>query len=209
MKFATQNLPADYQEARTLDISRDTRLLLALNVAGLVIMLISGWFFYHAMHWLRPEETSPAVLFLSIRSIRDLAMIILAILGLTAGNLILHEGVHGVFFWLFTHSMPRFAFRGAYAYAAAPGWYIFRNPFLVTTLAPLGFISLAGLVVMRLVPPAGLAATWFVVTLNASGAVGDLLVAWWILRQAPQSLIQDRGDVVTLYLPNESGNSPI
>lgn len=118
-------------------------------------------------------------------------------------NLVIHEGIHGIFFWLFTHSRPKFAFRGAYAYAAAPGWYIHRNPFLVTTLAPLLIISLAGLVIMRFVPAAALAAVWFIIIMNASGSVGDMLVAVWILRHTRLGCIQDQGDKVTLYLPDQ------
>ncbi|MBE0696083.1 MAG: DUF3267 domain-containing protein, partial [Anaerolineaceae bacterium] len=117
--------------------------------------------------------------------------------------LIFHEAIHGIFFWIFTHSMPHFAFRGMYAYAAALGWYLSRNAFQATTLAPLILISLAALLVMRLIPSAGLLATWFIATMNASGAVGDILVALWIMRTTPRSLIQDRGDAVTLYLPQK------
>jgi hypothetical protein len=198
---ATQTLPDNYRASNTLDISKSPGLLLGLNLAGLVILVISGWLFIQAIFWLRPDDALSQIRFVSIRSISDFAFLILSILGLTAINLIIHEAIHGVFFWFFTRSMPRFAFRGVYAYAAAPGWYLPRNAFLTTTLAPLVLISLAGLAVMRVVPPGGLLATWFIVTMNASGAVGDMLVTLWIIRHTPLSLIQDLGDAVTLYLP--------
>ena len=204
MNRAIQNLPDTYYEAGTLDVSKNTRLLLMLNLAGLVVLIIAGWLFLQAIIWLRPEEALSKFSFFSIQTPLEMAGLILAIIGLTALNLIFHEAIHGVFFWIFTRSNPRFAFRGAYAYAAAPGWYLPRNSFLVTTLAPLLIISLAGLIVMCMIPATGLAATWFIVSMNASGAVGDMLVAWWVLRRTPRSYIQDRGDAVTLYLPKNS-----
>jgi hypothetical protein len=198
---ATKTLPDTYRIARTLDISKSPRLLLGLNLAGVVILIIAGWLFFRAVIWLRPSEALSQIHFISVQSFFDVAWLILSILGLTALNLIIHEAIHGIFFWIYTRSMPHFAFRGMYAYAAAPGWYISRNAFLVTTLAPLLLISLGGLLVLRLIPPAGLLATWFVVVMNASGAVGDVLVALWIVRTSPRSLIQDCGDAVSLYLP--------
>jgi hypothetical protein len=204
---ATKSLPAAYRASGTLDVSKNQGLLLWLNLAGLVILVLSGWLFFQAIVWLRPKDALGEIHFVSVQSLGQIIGLVLAILGLTAVNLIIHEGIHGIFFWVFTRSMPRFAFRGAYAYAAAPGWYIPRNEFLVTTLAPLVLISLAGLVVIYLIPPAGLLATWFVITMNASGAVGDMLVAGWITRHTPLSYIQDLGDAVTLYLPGSSGDS--
>jgi hypothetical protein len=198
---ATQTLPDAYHASGTLDVSKDAKLLLGLNLGGLVILVLSGWLFFRAIVWLRPEEALNQIHFVSTQSLGDLARLILAIIGLTALNLFIHEGIHGVFFWVFTRSMPRFAFRGAYAYAAAPGWYIPRNAFLITTLAPLLLISLLGLGVIWLIPPAGLLATWFVLIMNASGAVGDMAVAMWITRHTSRSYIQDLGDAVTLYLP--------
>jgi hypothetical protein len=204
VEYATQNLPIAYHEAAKLDISKDTRLLFILNLVGVVILLIAGWVFYLAMAWLRPEVSSLRLLFLSRRSLLEVAKLILAIIGLTGVNLVFHEGIHGVFFWIFSHSRPEFAFRGAYAYAAAPGWYMPKNAFLITTLAPLLVISLAGLALMWVVPPTVLAAVWFVVTMNASGSVGDLFVCGWILCQTSPCYIQDCGDVLTLYLPGKS-----
>src|SRR6266699_209791 len=66
--------------------------------------------------------------------------------------LILHELTHGLFFWLFTKSRPAFGFKGWYAYAAAPGWYLPRAQFLVVVGAPLTLLSLLGEALLLLVP---------------------------------------------------------
>src|SRR5512133_2766611 len=197
----TQNLPNTYRKIGTLDVSSSERLLLLLNVIGLVLLVVSGWLFWRMLIWLRPEGTSSALKGMTFHSLGSWLGLLGAILGLTALHIIVHEAIHGVFFWLFTRTRPKFAFRWAYAYAAAPDWFIPRNPFLVTTLAPLVVISLAGIVLFYAGPTAWLLPTWLVISMNAAGAVGDIAVAGWLLRQPETCLAQDRGDAVSLYVP--------
>lgn len=198
----TQVLPAGYHSIGTLDVAHDQRLLIILNIAGLFCLALGGWLFFRAAFWLRPQDAASGLGTLSVSTLAGWAALVAAILALTAMHIILHEAVHGIFFWIFTRARPRFAFRWAYAYAAAPGWYIPRNPFFVTTLAPLVVLSLAGLLVMAAAPAAWILPTWFVITMNAGGAVGDLAVAAWLARQPPGCLVQDRGDAVTFFLPS-------
>jgi hypothetical protein len=101
----------------------------------------------------------------------------------------------------FTRTRPVFAFRGYYAYAAAPGWYFPRRQYILVSLAPLVLLSLLGLVALVFVP-----AGWFLpvilfMSFNGGGAVGDLAVFFWLLRQPSTCLAYDVGDAVTLYLP--------
>jgi hypothetical protein len=201
---AVQSLPETYHALKTLDIAKSPGLLFGLNVAGLVVLVISGWLFTAAVFWLRPEDAAAQMRFISVHSLIELIVLIFSILGLTAANLILHEAIHGIFFWIFTRSRPKFAFRGVYAYAAAPGWFLSRNAYLITGLAPLVLISLAGLMVIWLVPASALLAVWFVLIMNASGAVGDLFTTLWVLRQNPRSYFQDLGDNITHYAPQSS-----
>lgn len=198
---ATQVLPANYHSIGTLDVAHDRRLLIIFNIAGVVLLGVSGWLFFRAIFLVRPSLATTGMGELSVSSPVQWITLIAAILALTALHIILHEAVHGIFFWIFTRSRPRFAFRWAYAYAAAPGWYIPRNPFFVTTLAPLVVLSLAGLLVIAVAPLAWVLPAWFIITMNASGAVGDLAVAAWLVRQPPDCLVQDRGDAVTLFIP--------
>ncbi len=199
---ATRTLPVGYRKIGTLDVSKNERLLLLLNLAGLVGLAFSGWLFFRILVWLRPTDTASAFRF-EIRSIGGTVFLIGVVIVLMVFHIILHEAIHGLFFWLFTRSRPQFAFRWVYAYAAAPDWYIPRNLFLITTLAPLILISLAGLVVFFAAPTAWLLPAWFVIIMNAGGAVGDMLVAGWLVGQPPACLAQDRGDAVTLFVPEK------
>lgn len=197
----SQTLPPAYQKVGTLDISKNERLLLLLNLAGLLVLIAAGWLFFRAMFWLHPSQTGGDFRLIQVNSLGQWGKLAAVILILTVLHIILHETIHGIFFWLFTRSRPRFAFRWAYAYAAAPDWYIPRDSFLVTTLAPLVLITLGGLLIFWIAPTSWLLPTWYIISMNAAGAVGDLMVAGWLLRQPPTCLAQDRGDAVTLYIP--------
>lgn len=198
---ATQSLPDTYRKIGAIDVSKSESLLLLLNLIGLAAMVGFGYLFIKALLWMRPEEGVRTLRLLQIASFSGWLVVAAAVIGLTVFHVVLHEAIHGIFFWIFTRARPRFAFRWAYAYASAPDWYIPRDPFLITTLAPFVFISLAGLVILGTAPTNWLLPTWFVITMNAGGAVGDLIVAGWLVRQPPVCLAQDKGDAVTLYLP--------
>jgi hypothetical protein len=114
---------------------------------------------------------------------------------------VFHEGLHGLFFWVFTRAKPRFGLSLMYAYAAAPDWYIPRNRYLVVGLAPFVILTAAGLIAIAWLPHAWLAAGIFMVSLNAAGSVGDLFVTGWLLAHGPQVLINDTGAGFTAYAP--------
>jgi hypothetical protein len=211
---ATQELPPTYQAVETIDVSTNRRLLVLLNVAGLVIVLVAAWAFLAIAAGLRAQELTVSLAWLTGRT-EELAVSLGRLIGrtparmliaaggiifLSAGYIIVHEAFHGIFFWLFTRSRPKFAFRGAYAYAAAPGWYIRRNAYLLTALAPLVFMSLIGLLIIAFAPPAWIFPTWMVVMFNAGGATGDLWVAIRLLRRPARTYICDRGDAVSFFL---------
>lgn len=102
-------------------------------------------------------------------------------------------------FWRFKGSRPRFGFKGVYAYAAAPGWYPPRDQHLAVALAPLLVITLLGVVLLAVAPVALVLPLVLLVTLNIVGAVGDLVVALWLLRHERTALVEDTGDAVTVY----------
>lgn len=195
----TQTLPPNYVHSGTLDITKDTRLLVLLNVVGLALLAVGGWLFFIAIAALRPADAYSHFSILFSASLLETLFLIGAVLALTAVHILVHEAIHGIFFWWFTHTRPLFAFRWTHAYAAAPAWYLPRNHYLLTAVAPLVFISLAGLLIAAAVPASWLLPVWFILTSNAGGSVGDILVAGWLLRQPSDCLANDRGDAVSLY----------
>ncbi len=199
----TKTLPEAYHPLGSFDLAKDFRLLVWMNVLGLGIYILSGLLFIQIVHWLRPAEAGPA-LAAGMASLGDLLRTLVALLILYAAVILLHEGLHGVFFWIFTRQRPVFAVKVTYAYAAAPGWFLPRDMYFVTAVAPLVGISLIGVGLFAAAPPA-----WFLPVLagliiNSGGAAGDLWVAAWLLRQPPTCYANDRGDAITLYLAGKT-----
>jgi len=196
---ATQALPTNYKEIGIIDIS-NKRTLILVNLLGFVLMVGFCALFYWLLYLMRPVQFNSDAMNHLFGS-RNVLVETIGLLVLVALMLILHEALHGVCFWVFTGSHPRFAFKGFYAYASIPGWYLPKVQYLVSALAPFLFITILGLVLLATLP-----ATWFipllvVIVANAAGSVGDLVVAVWLLGRRKDVLAQDRGDAVTLFEP--------
>jgi hypothetical protein len=127
------------------------------------------------------------------------------ILLVTVVMIVLHEGLHGLVFWLTTREAPKFDIKFYYASASPGDWYLPRRPFLVATLLPLVAITAAGLL---LLPLAGAFLCYLLILLvvfNASGAAGDLVVALRLAKLPPGTLAHDTGAEVTFFSPIPPG----
>ena len=194
-------LPDDSIAIGTLDIRNNPRALILLNFFGLILLGLSGWLVLRAAFWLHPIQANSAFS-LQIRSGMEGLRWVLAALIITIGMLVIHEAIHGLFFWLFTGSRPKFGIGPGYAFAAAPEWYLPRNLYFMIGVAPLILMTLAGLLILAVAPP-----TWFMsllvfISFNISGSVGDLAVVIWLMKQPPTCLARDCGHFVTLYRTN-------
>jgi hypothetical protein len=197
---AVKTLPPSYAFHSEVDLSKNIKLALLLNIAGIASFLLYGWLFLFLSVLIR--KIIPLAVAESVRPPSTLGTILETVAAFLL-VLTLHEAVHGLFFFLITRERPIFGFRGAFAYAAAPGWYILRNPYLVVGLSPWILITMGGLVAAIFVPNNILLPLLFGMTINASGAIGDLYIVAWLLGQPKQALINDRGDAITVYCSEE------
>ncbi|NJN17657.1 MAG: DUF3267 domain-containing protein [Oscillochloris sp.] len=83
-------------------------------------------------------------------------------------------------------SLLGLVWKGLYAYAAAPDWYLPRRPYFSVALAPLLAISLLGIGMLLIVPATWIPVVLLAIVLNAAGAIGDLPVAAWLLSSRQQ-----------------------
>lgn len=181
---------------------RDQGLMLKMNVLGFLLLILFGWLFTAAALRLRPTEADT---FLTLRwSGFEGVWTIVFVLALMFVTIVVHEAIHGLGFYLLASARPVFAFRGIYAYAAAPGWYIPRNRFLLIGMAPLVVISLLGVILMMWVPATWIAPLVLICVVNASGAVGDIWVTFMLLRQPPESYAHDMGETIEIHVPASS-----
>lgn len=198
---AIQTLPPGYVEAGSIQLKQNRRLSIILNVLGIPWCILCAAFFFIMAGLLGALDngsgssgkiTMPAIIMLVALAI--LAMTIFVVV-------VLHELVHGLFFWLFIRSRPQLGFNILYAYAAAPGWYILRPQFLIVDLAPLVLISLAGLLILPFTTPPASLVLIVALILNAGGAISDLYVFIRLLFVPRHVLIEDHGDGVRWFIP--------
>jgi hypothetical protein len=184
-------LPENYHQLKTLDLS-NSHSVLWMNLAAIPLLFLFGWFFVRMMFVFRPFnpfQNNLLKLFTHI-SISELIAYILSIIFI----IIVHELIHGILFWIFTHEQPQFSLRSGYAFAAAPTCYLPSGRYILVGLSPLVMISvvsilLAWITVFPMVPYLLVIATF-----NAAGSIGDLIVVGWVLKQPSSALIKDEGD---------------
>jgi hypothetical protein len=196
---ATKELPLGYIPIGSIDIKKK-RTLLLISILGLILMCFFSVIFIEILHRLRPVDfnTDPMRYPFGLKNVYLQSLFLVLFL---VGMLILHEALHGVCFWVFSRSRPQFAFKGVYAYASLPGWYLPRSQYLVSALMPFFTITLLGIISMIFLP-----VTWFVPMLsfiiaNAAGSVDDLVVVIWLLTKTKNVYALDVGDAVTLFAP--------
>ena len=195
---ATQTLPENYCFDSKFDL-KNKKLLFWLNIAGLVLTIFFLFLFGKITAWLR-DDFNEDVLF-SVNGPVDIFLKLTGIILIVVLVMVLHESVHGFFFWLFSKHKPTFGIKLGYAYAAMPGWYFQRNQYLIIGLAPFVILNVLGIIFLALVPVGWLWVVLGSLLMNSSGAVGDLAVVFWLIRKPSASLAMDKADSIELYTP--------
>lgn len=128
-------------------------------------------------------------------------------LGLLLGVLPLHEWVHGQVIRRCGHR-PRYGIKWYALFTTAENAYFRRDEYVRILLAPLWVISLVGMALLWWVPLE--TAQWIALAViaNASGAGGDLWMAWMTYRFGPEALIRDEADGMRVFLPARGLHSP-
>jgi hypothetical protein len=189
---ATRELPDHYAELHHIHLIKNRGIALWLNLAGIGLFLVFGVWFARTSIRLRPDfwvDGLPVIVG------SEILAFILAFIAM----LILHEGVHGVLFWLYSGQRPHFGLRWGYAYASAPDWYFTRNQFLVIALGPLVLISLFGILLMRLVPLGWLPTLLFLMIMNGAGSAADMYTMVTCLYYPSDILVNDKGDEFSIH----------
>ena len=129
-------------------------------------------------------------------------------------GVILHEGVHGVFFLAFG-GRPRFGFKpwtrfGPVFYAAAHGSYLDRPRYLAVGLSPAVLLTSALAVALAFAAADDLLAsvvTWAFV-LNVAGSSGDMVMMRKVMSYPRATCFEDTGDGFVAYGPAGGLESP-
>jgi len=191
MNASTQMLPDGYVQSGEINLKKDKRLSILLNIGAFIIFIPMFYLLSGFIALVRPDITNFSVT-ITIGKV-------FSAIGLVVFVLIIHEIIHGLFFWIFSHGRPVFALRPLYAYAGAPTWFFPKRQYAITALGPLIIIGAVGLLLLLLAPISWMLMIALLVALNTSGAIGDVFVFFRLLKCSPTSFANDTGEVVTFF----------
>jgi hypothetical protein len=201
---STTILPVDYHQQITLDLSNSKTAIIGAIASGIVLLITITWMLVKFTRFLRPTALE-GIRFRNILTITPdgqpfiVLPIVDAIVALVLVMLI-HELVHGLFFWWFSGQRPTFGAKGLFVYAAAPSEVYFpRNRYLIVGIAPLVLLTLVGLLLMLIIPVIAVPILSLFIAFNAAGAAGDLVMAVRLLSYSPETLMQDCDTGVVIY----------
>lgn len=168
---------------------------------GLAMFMVFGWL----SSLVRPQgwtfdshEVSLPVL---------LATIIVGFGGTGVLTITLHEVAHGLLLWMFTGARPVFGYKGWYAYADAPGWFLKRWPMAAVLVAPLLVLPAIGLPLIAYAPAEVSIFVLFGLIINGVAAVADVYAVGVVLRVRGPVYFGDTpgampGEAGSWYLPS-------
>ncbi len=183
-------LPEGFGEAFSVDLQKDKKLAIRINIAALGFGIILGII----GHIFQPI----ASLFDMSGGLLAYALRFLTLIGLLVIYIILHELTHGVVMKIYGAPKIKYGFTGVYAFAGSD-CYFAKTPYIVIALAP---VILWGIVLALICP--FLSGGWFWVAYivqiqNLSGAAGDIYVTCKFLKLSKDILIKDDGVSMTIY----------
>jgi len=194
---ARKALPPDYRLVRRLEIG-SRRTFILLNVGSVGTLAVGALFFFGVDRLLVALNITPWI-DVPLNSDTQFAFSILAIV-MVILMLSFHEVCHGLAFRAFG-AQPHYGinWRKAVAYARADQYYLPRNAYIVTALAPLIVISLLTVIVMALTGGGLRSVVALTGSANVGGAVGDLWFTAVCLRYPRRLLVRDFGEGAELF----------
>lgn len=181
-------LPNGYKEILKIDLQKNTKLAVLVNVMALIIgvvMLIP----------LLSESIRTAV----FKSAFEKSYIKLAAMSVgMVVYMILHEFVHGILMKKFSGVKPKYGFTGLYAYAGSTA-YFDRKHYIIIALAPIVIWGIVLAVLQFAVPGSWAWIVYFIQIINISGAAGDIFVTYKMSHLPADILVNDVGVSMTVY----------
>lgn len=193
MNNCTQ-LPNGYKEILKIDLQKNTKLAVLVNVLALIIAVLMI-----VPVFVRIRE-SFSMVFIITDDVKITALLLKFIV-LIAGMvvyMILHELVHGIFMKKFSGIKPKYGFTGLYAYAGSSA-YFNRKSYIIIALAPIVILGIVLLILQFLVPVSWFFVVYLIQVCNVSGAAGDIYVTCKMSRMPADILVNDVGVSMTVY----------
>jgi len=191
----------NYRLFRRLDLNKDEKLALRLNLASLIPLIPFG------VLYLMLFLTDRAAFFLDIDeagvSLTRALLPMICLLPLYGLSVFSHELIHGIFFRRYSPGKIRYGFTGIFAYAGNPGMAYPKKEYTVCALAPAVILTAVFAALCLFVRSGWFVVLYWTMVMHLGGCAGDVYVTW-ILRKLPEETrIEDTGLCMSIYVPGE------
>ena len=181
---AYTSLPEGYCEIYSVDMQKDKRIAVFVNLLAAVI----GVLLAVPMHFAVPIST----LFGMERGIYAYMLRLGALAAASVLYIILHELVHGIAMKICGTKKVKYGYTGLYAFAGSNDYYD-KRAYIFIALAPIVFWGIVLAVLNVLVPRDWFWVVYFIQIFNLSGAAGDLFVTIKFSKMPSDILVSDSG----------------
>ncbi len=184
------SLPQDYEQIYELDLQKDKKLAVFVNLLAIVIAVVMTV----PMCFLVPITTlfdmSQGIGAYSIRFITIAVSMIV--------YMVLHELVHGAFIRIYSGKNATYGFTGLYAYAASNSFFN-KKSYIIIALAPIIILGIVLLILNIAIPISWFWVIYLIQIMNISGAAGDMYVTVKFSRMPKDILVFDHGVGMKVY----------
>lgn len=188
---ALQELPAGYNEIYRLNLQRDKKTALFVNIFSLIIAVAM----FVPMIFIVPLSS----LFSFIENMMTEKLVrILVLIGAGIAYIFLHELVHGITMKAYGTKKVKYGYTGLYAFAGSDDYYD-KKSYIVIALAPIVVFLVVFAVLSFIVPLEWFWVVYFLQICNVSGAAGDLFVTFKFSKMPKDILVKDSGVEMTVY----------
>lgn len=177
-------LPEDYGEIYSLNLQKDKKTAIIVNLLALAIAAVMAV----SMNFFVPVTSVFDMSGGIVRYfLRFAALIVLMVL-----YMVLHELVHGIAMKLCGTKRVKYGFTGLYAFAGSEDYYD-KKSYIFIAMAPIVLWGTVLAAVNFFVPTEWFWIVYMIQLINISGAAGDLFAAVKFSRMPKNILIQDSG----------------
>lgn len=187
---AVESLPAGYREIYSVNLQKNKKIAIVLNVIALIIAAVM----IVPMNAFVPISS----LFSMENGIINYLIRFFVFIASMIAYICLHELIHGITMKAFGTKQVKYGFTGLYAFAGSEDYYD-KKSYIIIALAPVVVFLFVLAVINVLVPLEWFWVVYFLQILNVSGAAGDLFVTFKFSQMPKDILVQDSGVGMTVY----------
>lgn len=189
-KRCSSALPEGYREIYSVNLQKDKKAALIVNIAALILMVIFVIIGILIVPISYTFDNDGSIVTVWLKTIAVLAGMIV--------YFILHELVHGITMKHYGAKKVKYGFTGLYAFAGCEE-YFSKKPYIVIALAPIVVWGVVLATVCCFVPKSWFWVVYFIQIMNLSGAAGDLYVTCKFSKFPKDILIKDTGVEMKVY----------